>query len=94
MGAPSQNAQDLLQALVQYPDLPNVFICPITQQLMADPVMAVDGHTYDRDAIRRWFNDGHRISPVTNVVLDSTRQLPNFALRSQIIETAEAVVSI
>jgi hypothetical protein len=28
--------------------------CPISMQLMTDPVMADDGHTYQRDAIETW----------------------------------------
>jgi pyridoxal/pyridoxine/pyridoxamine kinase len=30
--------------------------CPISIQLMTDPVMADDGHTYQRDAIEAWIN--------------------------------------
>lgn len=29
--------------------------CPITHELMKDPVMATDGHTYEREAIMKWF---------------------------------------
>ena len=30
---------------------PNIFVCPITQELMQDPVIAIDGHTYEKTAI-------------------------------------------
>lgn len=30
------------------------FLCPITQEVMTDPVMTEDGHSYERDAIERW----------------------------------------
>ena len=30
------------------------FLCPITQEVMADPVMTADGHTYEREAIEQW----------------------------------------
>jgi hypothetical protein len=33
-------------------------ICPITQELMRDPVVAEDGYTYEREAILRWFSVG------------------------------------
>jgi len=33
---------------------PADFICPITTELMSDPVMAADGHSYERTAIERW----------------------------------------
>ena len=29
-------------------------MCPITLELMRDPVMAADGHTYEREALLRW----------------------------------------
>ena len=30
---------------------PNEFLCPITQDVMIDPVVASDGHSYERTAI-------------------------------------------
>ena len=30
------------------------FMCPITQELMVDPVFTEDGQTYERDAIKTW----------------------------------------
>lgn len=38
------------------------FICPITYELMRDPVVASDGHTYERAAIEKWLKH-HQISP-------------------------------
>lgn len=38
------------------------FSCPITRELMRDPVIAADGHTYDREAIEMWFRN-HDTSP-------------------------------
>ena len=35
-------------------DVPKAFQCPITCELLADPVIAADGHTYERDAIGAW----------------------------------------
>ena len=50
------------------------WICPITQELPVDPVMAEDGRFYERSAIEQWFNNypktvpGARVnSPVTNM---------------------------
>lgn len=31
------------------------FLCPITFELMIDPVIASDGHTYERSAIEKWY---------------------------------------
>ena len=35
--------------------MPENFLCPITRELMRDPVVTDDGHTYDRSAIEQWF---------------------------------------
>lgn len=37
------------------PAHPGHFVCSITAELMRDPVMAYDGHSYERAAIERWF---------------------------------------
>ena len=46
-------------------------VCPITQEVMQDPVVTSDGHTYERTAIERWF-ETHSTSPVTNLLLADT----------------------
>ncbi len=51
---------------------------------MIDPVNTVDGHTYDRAAIERWFSTGNTTSPLTGVVLTTTSLTPNASLREQI----------
>lgn len=45
------------------------FSCPITCELLFDPVLAADGHTYDRSAIERWLSR-HSTSPKTGQQLD------------------------
>ena len=60
----------------------NAFLCPVTQTAMADPVLAMDGHTYERAAIERWFANGRATSPVTNARLPSLALVPNHALKS------------
>ena len=60
-------------------------ICPITHMVMKCPVVAADGHTYERSAIEQWLRTSSS-SPVTNMPLTNKTLLPNFALRSIIIE--------
>lgn len=36
--------------------LTQIFLCPITQELMVDPVTAEDGNTYERSAIEKWLS--------------------------------------
>lgn len=42
------------------------FICPITQELPVDPVIAEDCTIYERNAIQQWFTH-HTRSPATNL---------------------------
>jgi hypothetical protein len=45
------------------PDVPSHFRCPLSRVVMSDPVMAPDGHTYERAAIEDWLAV-HGCSPV------------------------------
>lgn len=63
------------------------FVCPITHDIFYDPVLASDGHTYERVAIDEWLWTGRITSPVTNErLLDGTVH-DNVALRNVIGET-------
>ena len=62
---------------------PHDFCCPITQELMSDPVMASDGHTYERAAIERWF-ESNQTSPLTGEELASKALVPNMMIRSMV----------
>ena len=69
-------------------DIPHHFLCPITRELMEDPVLAPDGHTYERTSVVRWFRRSMK-SPVTGAELLSTDVVPNFTVRSMIVEFKE-----
>ena len=47
---------------------PDEFVCPISMEVMVEPVLAADGFTYERQAIEQWFELGHRSSPRTGAV--------------------------
>jgi len=64
-------------------------VCPITQELMRDPVVAEDGHTYERDAILRWFSVGRSRSPVTNAILRGHGVFNNLAVQTMAIAHRE-----
>lgn len=64
--------------------LEGIFECPISQDIMNDPVICSDGHTYERSAIQASFNAGNFRSPKTNVPLASRNLIPNIALRQAI----------
>ena len=51
------------------------------QQVMRDPVIAADGHTYERGAIMHWMN-ANSISPVTHQALPNKHLTPNAQAKS------------
>ena len=52
-------------------------VCPITLELMRDPVMAADGHTYEREALLRWLktSGGGRYMTWKSTESESVRHL-------------------
>jgi hypothetical protein len=62
-------------------DYEDVINDPITFSVMTDPVIAVDGITYERSVITAWFGQHGAISPSTLEALDSTALIPNKAVR-------------
>lgn len=69
----------------------SAFICPLTKQVMRDPVTIENGHTFEREAIEKWFQecgDSGRmpICPLTLKELGSTDLNPSIALRNTIEE--------
>ncbi|OIT39151.1 u-box domain-containing protein 18 [Nicotiana attenuata] len=63
---------------------PEDFRCPISLELMTDPVTVSTGQTYDRASIQRWLKSGNLICPKTGEILQSTELLPNSTLRKLI----------
>ena len=68
---------------------PDEFVCPISQELMVDPVLASDGHAYERRAIERWF-EKRVTSPKTGEPLETRALFPNHPLRRLILEWRES----
>ncbi|GFR50977.1 hypothetical protein Agub_g13302 [Astrephomene gubernaculifera] len=67
---------------------PERFLCPITLDVMNDPVVASDGNTYERIAIVKSMERDTR-SPITRARLDPTILIVNNGLRSEILEWRE-----
>ena len=59
-----------------------------TCELMADPVVASDGNTYERDSIQLWMKT-HDVSPHTNTSFDHKMLIPNIMARKQIAAWCE-----
>lgn len=60
-------------------------VCPITLQPFENPVIAADGHTYERDAIVECIARSG-ISPITREPLDSNTLRPNYIIKNLIDE--------
>ena len=50
---------------VRYTDIPEFFLCRITDDLMRDPVMLSSGFSYEREAILKHFKHNGHVDPLT-----------------------------
>ncbi|KAK7844667.1 U-box domain-containing protein 16 [Quercus suber] len=64
--------------------IPPDFRCPISLDLMRDPVVVATGQTYDRDSIKLWIDSGHATCPKTGQTLAHTELVPNLGLKNLI----------
>ncbi|KAL5212671.1 hypothetical protein ABZP36_023518 [Zizania latifolia] len=64
--------------------VPVHFLCPISSEIMRDPVVLASGQTYDRRFIQEWLSAGNRTCPHTQQVLSNTILIPNHLVRSMI----------
>lgn len=67
--------------------IPTCFLCPMTQSIMKDPVITVDGTTYERCAIEEHFRQQRLLGvifltdPITDTVIINTELIPNLAIK-------------
>lgn len=62
-------------------EAPLHFLCPISLEVMRDPVILCTGITYDRSSINTWLHTTvHNTCPVTNQTLANKDLLPNLVL--------------
>ena len=61
-------------------DVPDEYVCPITAEIMSDPVCLSDGFTYERAAIAQWL-ESHNTSPRTGAKLETKMLFPCTSLR-------------
>eukprot|EP00243_Klebsormidium_subtile_P005161 TRINITY_DN2029_c0_g2_i4.p1 TRINITY_DN2029_c0_g2~~TRINITY_DN2029_c0_g2_i4.p1 ORF type:complete len:532 (+),score=101.51 TRINITY_DN2029_c0_g2_i4:178-1773(+) len=74
-------------------DPPKRFLCPLTHDLMTDPVILSSGIIYERSAIERWLVN-HNTCPVTKMSVDPTVRITVWELRSEIGEwTAKQAIA-
>ncbi|CAF4136341.1 unnamed protein product, partial [Rotaria sordida] len=61
----------------------DALFCPITLELFHDPVVAQDGHTYERKAIEEWIRK-NGTSPITNQRISLEHLVPNYAIKKMV----------
>uniref|UniRef100_A0A804UHR6 RING-type E3 ubiquitin transferase n=1 Tax=Zea mays TaxID=4577 RepID=A0A804UHR6_MAIZE len=69
---------------------PEELRCPISLQLMYDPVIISSGQTYERICIEKWFNDGHSTCPKTQQQLAHLSLTPNYCVKALIASWCES----
>ena len=73
-------------------DTPSDFCCPITHEVMVEPVVASDGHSYEREALMEILG-GTKLSPLTREPLEDVI-CPNHTLLKRIRGYDEEVLKL
>ncbi|KAK7300818.1 hypothetical protein RJT34_11669 [Clitoria ternatea] len=64
--------------------VPSDFCCPLSLELMTDPVIVASGQTYERAFIKNWIDQGLTICPKTRQILVHTNLIPNYTVKALI----------
>jgi len=65
-------------------DIPDEYLCPITYDLMVNPVKCGDGFVYEETAITEWLMTRKNTSPMTNLEINDNNLVPCNELRLRI----------
>ncbi|XP_073281568.1 U-box domain-containing protein 6-like [Primulina huaijiensis] len=85
----SLNFKTNLKKSEQMPVPPEELRCPISLQLMYDPVIIASGQTYERVCIEKWFDDGHITCPKTQQQLPHLSLTPNYCVKGLVASWCE-----
>ncbi|XP_043693527.1 U-box domain-containing protein 3-like [Telopea speciosissima] len=69
--------------------VPSYFRCPLSLELMLDPVIVASGQTYERVFIQKWLDQGLSICPKTRQTLSHTNLIPNYTVKALIANWCE-----
>lgn len=86
---PDGNVDDSTSFQSTNTNTPDEYRCPISLDMMRDPVIIASGHTYDRNSIAQWINSGHRTCPKSGQKLIHMALIPNYALKSLVHQWCE-----
>ncbi|CAI9756356.1 unnamed protein product [Fraxinus pennsylvanica] len=68
---------------------PEELRCPISLQLMYDPVIIASGQTYERVCIEKWFGNGHNTCPKSQQQLPHLSSTPNYCVKGLVASWCE-----
>ncbi|XP_023533630.1 U-box domain-containing protein 4-like [Cucurbita pepo subsp. pepo] len=69
--------------------IPTDFCCPLSLELMTDPVIVASGQTYERVFIKNWIDMGLNVCPKTRQTLVHTNLIPNYTVKALIANWCE-----
>lgn len=69
--------------------IPSYFICPLSLELMVDPVIVASGQTYGRVSIQKWLDHGLNVCPKTHQRLAHTNLIPNYTVKAMVANWCE-----
>ncbi|CAA6671166.1 unnamed protein product [Spirodela intermedia] len=70
--------------------IPADFCCPLSLELMSDPVIVASGQTYERAFIRKWLDQGFTVCPKTRQALGHANLIPNYTVKALIANWCES----
>lgn len=70
--------------------VPPDFCCPLSLELMMDPVIVASGQTYERAFIKNWIDLGLTVCPKTRQTLAHTNLIPNYTVKALIANWCES----
>ncbi|KAL3647731.1 hypothetical protein CASFOL_008699 [Castilleja foliolosa] len=64
--------------------VPSYFRCPLSLELMSDPVIVSSGQTYERASVQKWLDHGLERCPKTGYKLSHKNLTPNYTVKALI----------
>ena len=87
--------EDRRACLPYVPEILPLAVCPVTKQCMTNPVVAADGHTYERSAIEKHMEAAgeNATSPLTGEKLASHDLVINWTMRKDIDDAVDKMLA-